>query len=93
MITDTVPVCHREEVSRRAVATASNEPTKTHERLVREELALPFDIIDLMSLACDGTTYHDSVTAQECHCYCFWEYRRREPVNPGKDCLTAMELH
>jgi hypothetical protein len=41
LITDTVPVCHREEESQRAVATASNEPTKTHERLVREELALP----------------------------------------------------
>jgi hypothetical protein len=37
--------------SRRAVATASNEPTKTHERLVREELALPFVMIDLMSHA------------------------------------------
>jgi hypothetical protein len=53
MNTDTVPVCHREEESRRAVATAGwkcfhcNEPTKTHERLVREELALPFDMIDL----------------------------------------------
>jgi hypothetical protein len=44
--TDTLPVCHREEESRRAAATASNEPTKTHERLMREELALP--LIDLI---------------------------------------------
>jgi hypothetical protein len=46
--TDTVPTFwfyhsrYTARTSRRAVATASNEPTKTHERLVREELALPF---------------------------------------------------
>jgi hypothetical protein len=38
--TDTVPVCHKERVTKSSCYCYCNEPTKTHERLVREELAL-----------------------------------------------------